>query len=141
MLRKVYRLFVLILFCCTINSSILSQTPNAVGMADVSKVRSEVAARGEGKNVSVKLKDGSKLEGRISNILERSFDLTGKTKGQLSTIAYSDVEKVSGTGMSGGTKAVIILGVAAGVAAVVVGVAAKRGLSNMCPLGCGGYYQ
>src|SRR5215208_5410609 len=76
------------------------------------KVKAKVNDLGPGAKVTVFLKDGSKVRGSISQILDDSFDVTVKKETQSSIISYRDVEKVKRRGWS--TSAKIGLGVAIG---------------------------
>ncbi len=89
----------------------------------IAKVKTAVQKRGTGENkrVEVKMLNGTKLKGYISQTSEDSFTLVDAKTKQPSTIAYGDVAKVSNRPSKGD---IIILGIVAGaavVAAVVVG--------------------
>ncbi len=97
-----------------------SRTGQAESPAE--KVKAEVAKRGTGKKarVTVKLHDGSKLKGYISQAGEDSFTLTDAKTGQTTTLAYRDVTQVKKRGgLSLGAKIGIGLGVAAGAMAIL----------------------
>lgn len=88
----------------------------------VEKVKADVARRGTGKKVrvTVKLQDGSKLKGYISQAEDGSFTLTDSKTGQDRTLAYRDVAQVKKQGgMSVGAKLGIGLGIAVGALALV----------------------
>ena len=117
-----------------------SDTDNSVERKKVEKLKADVLKRGTGEKskVVVKMKDGAKLKGYISQTLEDSFDLTNTETKQTTTIIYRDVAQVKKQGWSTGAKIAIFGGLAAvAVAAVVIGVAAKDPLGGICPLGCG----
>jgi sRNA-binding regulator protein Hfq len=89
----------------------------------IAKVKTAVQKRGTGENkrVEVKMLNGTKLKGYVSQASEDSFTLVNAKTKQPSTIAYGDVAKVSNRASKGD---IIILGIVAGaavVAAVVVG--------------------
>ena len=70
--------------------------------------------------VKVKLRSGSEVKGRITQSGENSFTLTDEKTHSASDIAYSDVLKVEGRGMSKKKKALIAVGVGAAVFAALV---------------------
>jgi len=86
------------------------------------KVKAEVVKRGvnEKKRVRVKMSDGTKLKGYISQIGDDSFTLTISKPNQTTVIAYKDVTKVESGGLSGGSRIGIIVGAAAGGTALVL---------------------
>lgn len=94
---------------------IFAQTKSDNNTAKAENVKAEVMKRVTGgkKRVRVKMLNGAKLKGDISEAGEDSFTLIyAKTK-QSDVIAYRDVERVEGRGLAGGAKIGIIVGVAA----------------------------
>jgi hypothetical protein len=87
----------------------------------VEKVKAEVARRMDKKTrVRVKLQDGSKLKGNISQAGEYSFTLTDPKTGQSRTLAYREVTQVKGAGgLSILAKIGIGIGIAFGALALV----------------------
>ena len=69
-------------------------------------------------NVTVKLRNGSQLKGRITQAAENMFTLREKNGGQRD-ISYADVTKLKGGGLSKGAKFGILTGIIAG--AVIIG--------------------
>ena len=62
-------------------------------------------------NITLATNDGKKLKGRILGVHQDSFDFRDRSTGSTSTIAFSDVRKVSGAGMSKGAKiGLLVLG-------------------------------
>ena len=103
------------------------------------RVKNDVRTQGTGERskVSVKMKDGRKLKGYISQALDDSFDLTDAKTRQPTTIPYGDVAEVKKSGWSSGAKIALGIGIgAAAVIAVVAGALAKDPLGSFCPLGC-----
>ena len=85
------------------------------------RVRSQVQKLGTGAKVTVKMKDGTKLRGSVSQILDDSFDVTLGKAAQSSIISYRDVESVKRRGWTNSAK--ILTGVLIGGGAIVVVVA------------------
>jgi len=81
------------------------------------QIKAQVNDLGAGAKVTVFLKDGTKIRGSISQILDDSFDVTIKDQTQSSIISYRDVQKVKRRGWTSSAK--VGLGVVAGAAAVI----------------------
>ena len=83
--------------------------------AQASKARAKVESLGSNARVEVKLRDTTKVKGRISAITPDSFTVTDAKTGTTNTVAYHEVEEVkkAGGGLST-TNWLIIGGVAAG---------------------------
>lgn len=93
------------------------------GDQHVEKVKAAVAKRvGKKSLVTVKLQDGSKLKGYISQAVEDSFTLSDSKTGQTRTLNYSDVNEVKGQGLSTLAKIGIVVGIAVVVFVIVVAV-------------------
>ena len=95
------------------------------------KIKTDVARRlrDEKTNVTVRLRNGSRLIGRITKAAENMFTLKEKNTGSQRDISYADVTKVNGRGLSKGAKFGIITGILAG--AVIIG--ALISLKNFDP--------
>ncbi|HEX5707654.1 MAG TPA: hypothetical protein VFX96_10185 [Pyrinomonadaceae bacterium] len=93
----------------------------------VEKVKADVAKRGTGKKarVKVKLQDGSKLKGYISQAEEDSFTLTDSKTGQTRTLTYREVTEVK---KQGGLSLTAKIGIGLGIAA--------GGLALLYAIGC-----
>lgn len=100
---------------------LLIVAPAALGQqltneAETAKVKAEVTRRVD-KNedrVKIKLRNGSEVKGRITQTAENGFTLTDEKSGARTDVSYTDVQKLSGRGMSKKTK--IAIGVGAAVA-------------------------
>ena len=95
------------------------------------KIESAVRKRGTGERSRVKVMrtNGSQVKGYISKLDESSFAVTDKKTGQTTTIAYGEVQKIQGPGLSTGEK--VAIGVGVGVAVfVIVGVIIARSISH-----------
>jgi sRNA-binding regulator protein Hfq len=80
-------------------------------------IKARVNDLGAGAKVTVFLKDGKKIQGNISQILDDSFDVTVKKETQSTIISYRDVQRIKKRGLTSGAK--VGLGVAIGAAAIV----------------------
>ncbi len=100
--------------------------------ADAEKIKADVMKRGtnEKKSVRVKMLNGTKLKGYISQIGEDSFTLTDSKTKQPTVIAYRDAAKVEGRGLAGGAKIGIIVAAAAGATLLVLYVAFQNATRN-----------
>ena len=69
--------------------------------------------------VTVSLRNGSELKGRITQAAENMFTLKENNTGTQRDVSYADVTKVKGRGLSKGAKFGILTGIIAG--AVIIG--------------------
>ena len=85
------------------------------------KAKTEVVDRLNKKETRVKIKlhNGSEMKGRITQSADNSFTLTDEKTGSKSDIAYADVLKVEGRGMSKTKKMFIGIGVGAAIFAAM----------------------
>lgn len=76
------------------------------------KIKTDIARhlRDAKTNVTVRLRNGSELKGRITQAAENMFTLKEKT-GTQRDISYTDVTKVKGRGLSKGAKFGILTGI------------------------------
>jgi hypothetical protein len=116
-------LLICLLFVTASPLFISAQTRTNNTDSTIAKIKTAVEKRGTGENkrVEVKMLNGTKLKGYVSQANDDSFTLVDAETKQPSTIAYGDVAKVSNR-LSKGDK--ITLGIVAGAAiaaAVVVG--------------------
>ncbi len=92
------------------------------------KLKQRVVEWGTNKNVTVKLKSGEKLNGRIAEIKDDVFavQFVDKDKVTAHEIRYSDVDKISGKdgGKAGRIVGYTALGVLAGTGVVMLAVLA-----------------
>ncbi len=122
MIKKCLSLVFIGLMLYGVNLQIISAQSNTDNALE--KIKTDVSKRGTGEKskVVVKMKDGTKRKGFISQTGEDSFDLTDSKTKQTTAVAYRDVEQVKKQGLSTGAKIAIGVGIAA-VAAVVIAVA------------------
>lgn len=81
------------------------------------KVKANIAKLGTGKDakIQVKLKDGTKLRGYISQINENSFLLVDEKTNISAEILYPNAKQVKGHNLSTGAKIAIGVGIVAGI--------------------------
>ena len=113
------------ILCCllliTANSSFISAQTNTENKdSSIAKVKAKVVKRSTAKNTYLKVKmlDGKRLSGDVTQAGEDSFTLTDSKAKQSTSIAYRDVAQVKGKGLS--TTGKITIGVLAGAAAIVL---------------------
>lgn len=88
----------------------------------VVKIKADIARRlrDAKTNVTVQLRNGSELKGRLMQAAENMFSLKEKNTGTQRDISYADVTKMKGGGgLSKGAKFGILTGIIAG--AVIIG--------------------
>jgi hypothetical protein len=81
--------------------------------SQTAKVKAEIEKRHASNhaNITLTMKDGRKVKGRILGVHQDSFDFYDRSTGNASTITFSDVKKVGGVGMSKGAKiGLLVLG-------------------------------
>jgi hypothetical protein len=110
-------LLMLVLVLSPIPRAALAQQLTVPGVV---KIKDEIARRfrDDKRNVTLKLRNGSDLTGRITQAAESWFSLKEKT-GTQKEISYADVTKVKGRGLSKGAKFGILTGIISG--AVIIG--------------------
>ena len=84
------------------------------------KVKTEITKIGIGQDAKVKLKlrDGAKIKGFISEIGDNQFSVTNTETGQVTQVAYPNVKQVKGNNLSTGIK--IAIGVAVLIVVVLI---------------------
>jgi len=121
MVKKYLSFIVCCLLLITANASFISAQTNTENKdSSIAKVKAKVTKRSTAKNTYIKVKmlDGKKLSGDITQAGEDSFTLTDSQTKQSTSIAYRDVAQVKGKGLS--TTSKILIGVLAGAAAIVL---------------------
>ena len=110
-------LLMLVLVLAPIPRAALAQQLTDPGVV---KIKDEIARRfrDDKRNVTLKLRNGSDLTGRITQAAESWFSLKENT-GTQKEISYADVTKVKGRGLSKGAKFGILTGIISG--AVIIG--------------------
>jgi hypothetical protein len=100
-----------------------AQTNTGGNAAATEKIKAKVAKRGTGEKtrISVRMLNGTKVKGFISQAGDDSFTITDSKTKQTTTLAYSDVAQVKGAGLSTTTK--ILIGVGVGIAVTLAALA------------------
>jgi len=131
MFKKCLSLVFIGLLMFAANLQIISAQTNSGN--SVEKVKTAVVRRGTGEKskVVVKMKDGTKKKGYISQTGEDSFDLTDSKTKQTTAVAYRDVAQVKKQGLSKGAKIALGIGIAAAVTVVVLGVAISNAADDL----------
>lgn len=125
MIKKYLTLALSCLLIMTANFSFVSgQTKTANNASTAAEIKANVLKHGTGENqrIKVKMLDGTKMNGYISEAGEDAFNLTDSKTKQTISIAYRNVAQVKGSGLSKGAKIGIGVGIAAGIAAVVLSI-------------------
>jgi hypothetical protein len=80
------------------------QQGQAAEAPQVAKIKAQVRTRGAGEKskVRVTLGNGTMVKGYIIKIDESSFEVHDNKTGQATLVAYTDVQKVQGPGLSTG---------------------------------------
>jgi Flp pilus assembly protein TadB len=88
--------------------------------APAANAKGEVQKRGAGERsrVRITLRNQSEVKGYISQIDADTFKVTDRKSGHVTTIAYQDITRIRGGGMSTGAKIAIVTGI--GVAVIVI---------------------
>jgi hypothetical protein len=126
-------LFIGLMIFSASSQTLRAQTGAGDDSARTAKVKAAVLKRGVNaeKKVNVKLPGGAKLKGFISRVGDDSFTLTDSKTRQANTLAYRDVAKVSGNGLSIGAKIGIGVGVLAAVMFVALVVSTNGNLGGL----------
>jgi hypothetical protein len=87
------------------------------------QMKGEITRRGVGPKarVRIKLRDGSKLKGYISQAGENDFVIRDDESGASTTVAYDDLTQVKGKGLSTERKIRIVIGVWLGIGVILTG--------------------
>jgi len=110
----------LVLILTPIGPLALGQQPSA-DSAQVAKMKAEIIKRntGDKSNVSIKLRNGTEITGRITQTSDSMFTLKENKTKYHRDLSYADVARVKGRGLSKGAKFGILTAIVTG--AVVIG--------------------
>jgi small nuclear ribonucleoprotein (snRNP)-like protein len=89
--------------------------------ADTAKLKTEIVRRrgGDNSSVTIVLRNGSEVKGRITETSDNMFTLKEIKTGHRRDVAYAEVAKIRGRGLSRGAKFGILTAIITGV--VVIG--------------------
>lgn len=111
------------IICALLVVTSVAQTNNKQ-LEKETKLKQKIVEWGTNKNVSLKLKSGEKLVGRISDIKDNQFalQLVDKDKVTSREFRYNEVDKISGKepGKAGKVVGYTALGVLAGLGALLL---------------------
>lgn len=109
-------------------SPVMASTKTKKEVREIKRVRAGVTKIGTGPaaRVTVKLKDGTKLDGYVSEVGTDSFVIVNAESGVLTPVAYPQVKVVKGNNLSTGAKIAIGLGIALGLA-ILIGLSINDG--------------
>ena len=101
-----------ILIHVTCASVAMAKNPSDKEASFAEKVKAGIAKLGTGKDslVKVKLRDGTRLNGYLSEVNENSFVVTDRKTGAATTVLYPQVKQVKGNNLSSGAKIAIAIG-------------------------------
>ena len=85
----------IVLFCLLYTTAIAAQTKSRVETSLSDTPKAQVQKLGFGKRVKVKLRNGTKVRGRITGLTDNHFIVTESNTGATMKVAYSDVDKIS----------------------------------------------
>lgn len=110
----------------TVAQVAIARTPSEKEARSAEKIKAGIAKLGTGKQalVKVKLRDGTKLAGYVSEANENCFVIVDPKTGLSTTVAYPSVKQARRNNLSGGAWAAITIGVLVAVG-IFVAVAAK----------------
>jgi hypothetical protein len=110
-------------------TSAQSSVPPAEPSIPAAAIRTEIRKRGAGEKsrVKVSLRDGSEVKGYITKIDDSSFEVTDKKTGSSKSVAYVDVRKVQGPGLS----SVVKIGIVVGVVALIILISYAAALARL----------
>lgn len=105
----------------SLSASVFAETKVEKEAKFAQKVKTQITKLGSGTEakVEVKLKDGTKLKGYISNIGEESFSVTNDKTGTVSEVPYPNAKQVKGNNLNTGVKIAIGVGIAIAVIVIV----------------------
>ena len=110
----------IVLILTPIGPLVLGQQASAES-AQVAKMKAEIIRRntGDKSNVSIKLRNGAEITGRITQTSDNMFTLKENKTKYHRDLMYADVARVKGKGLSRGAKFGILTAIVTG--AVVIG--------------------
>jgi sRNA-binding regulator protein Hfq len=104
----------------SLSASVFADTKEDKKAKLAAKIKSEISKLGTGKDarIEVKLKDGTKLKGYVSEISADQFVVMNEKTGTPTSVTYPQAKQVKGNNLSTGVK--ILIGVAIVFAVLLV---------------------
>ena len=120
MLKKLMSMSLIVLVMNLAVASVFAETNEEKEAKFTEKVRAQVTKLGIGKDarIDVKLKDGTKVKGYVSQINETGFVVMNEKTATPMEVAYPQTKQVKGNNLSTGVK--IAIGVAVVFLALVI---------------------
>ena len=117
-LTLILTVLVLNLFLC---ASVFAETKAEKEAKFAAKVKAQVTELGTGKDarIEVKLKDGTKLKGYVSQINENSFVVMNEKTATPTEVPYPQTKQVKGNNLSSGAKIAIVVGIVVGALLII----------------------
>jgi hypothetical protein len=121
MLKKIYSAILAALLLQAAALPAFAKTNAERDAQRAGKVRTQLSKLGTGADaqVSLELRDRTKLEGHLSEAGPDSFTVTDK-EGKSTTVPYQDVKRARGNNLSTGAKVAIGVGVGAAVTLIIL---------------------
>lgn len=114
-----YKCFTMFLAVVVLNAFVFTSSVSATsnGTKRAEKVKAAVAKLGSGPDEKVKLKlsDGTKLNGYVSEIKAESFSVTNERTGVVTQVGYANAKQIRGNNLSTKAKVAIGLGILLGI--------------------------
>lgn len=123
MFKKYLTLIIAVLVInLSLGTSVFANTKEGKQTKFAGKVKANVARLGTGKDaqVSVKLKDGTRLKGYISEIADDYFSVTNPETGTATTVNYRNAKQIKGNNLSTGVQVALVIGLATALIAIFV---------------------
>ena len=113
MLKKIISMLLIVLVMNLMVVTAFAGTDAEKEAKFAEKVKAEVTKLGTGTDakIQIKLKDGSKLKGYVSEIKDTSFVVTDEKTGATTEIPYPQAKQVKGHNLSTGAKIAIAVGI------------------------------
>lgn len=106
----------------SLGGSVFAETRAERDAKFAEKVKTNITKLGTGKDaqIEVKLKDGTKLKGYVSEINENSFVVVNDKTGKTSEVPYPNAKQVKGNNLSEGVKIALAVGLLASLIAIFI---------------------
>ena len=128
MFKKQLTLIIAVLIInLTLGSSAFAGTKEEKDVKFAERVKTSIAKLGTGKDarIEVKLKDGTKLKGYVSEITNNHFSVIDSTTGTTTAVDYGNAKQVKGNNLSTKAKIAIAVGITIGAVIILTIIGAK----------------